>query len=875
MTSHIAEQESVPVHSRETSALLRQAIEEIRALKAKNAARVGGEPIAIIGVANRFPGGANTPEAFWDLLRRGRDLTGSRSRERGGFLDGVYDFDPAFFGISPQEAPLIDPQHRLLLEVSWQALEDALISDRVVREVPVGFFAGISNDDYGKQTLGSGHAEGMAGAAALGSARSMGPGRVAYFLGLTGPVMQVDTSCSSSLVAVHLACQSLRSGECEMAFAGGVNLTLADDLPVALRQLGALAADGRCKTFDAKADGYARGEGCGIVLLRPLSAALAAGDRIRAVIAGSAVNHDGRSNGLTAPNANAQATLIASALRRANLRPEEVQYVEAHGTGTRLGDPVELTALARVFGERRSGDLHVGSVKSNIGHLESAAGIAGLIKAVLMVEHGEIPPSLHVDELNPHFEWQRYGFQVPRRTQPWPGGEGRRAAGVSAFGMSGTNAHVVVTSAPRMEAKAERRDKRPCLLCVSARSEWAALELKRRHVEELSIRDDNGSLADYCYSTRLGRSVWPFRIAVTGSDRWALADALDKAIAQHCPRAARIGFRLHSGGEASLIEGLLAVDGLRATVELCREQPLYGLQCAVGDLWKAWGMQPIAIVADGASEPAARYLRGEISMEEGLALASGDLENSLHGAASAAVNADVVIDIGFPLTDSPAGHVPSLMPGRTAEESLISAVAQAWCAGAEVDWAAFDAGCGLHRIPLPQYPFQRSRYWIDLRAKAEGDAVAVRTDLLKHEAAAIQVESLRNRLMGMTPAMRRKEAISHIKGVVAERLGYPPSALPSISEGFFQIGMDSLAAADILNALRSSTGCPLNPIDIFAHPNVEALAEFILTSMFPVCTSDDTLQRAPHGETSQDTKKQGSALLDEIEEVRTLLRTRA
>ena len=391
------------------------------------ATRSTDEAIAIIGMGCRFPG-ADSPEAFWRLLERGGDAIGEIPRERwnvddyfdrdteapgkmyvrhGGFVDGVDEFDAGFFGITPREAEEVDPQQRLLLEVVWESLEQAGIAPSSLRESEAGVFIGMSSDDH---ATWSHHGNGLADLNAhrtLGTARSIAAGRIAYVLGLHGPVLQIDTACSSSLVAVYQACQSLQAGECDLAMAGGVNLMLSPATTIALCKLHALAPDGRCKTFDAAADGYVRGEGCGIVVLKRLSDARRDGDPILACIRGAAINHDGASNGLTAPNGQAQEWLIRKTLHKAQLDGRTIDYVEAHGTGTELGDPIELAALDRAYGDGRSpaNRLYVGSVKTNIGHLEAAAGIAGLLKVVLMLQHGRIAPHLHFDKPNPHIAW--------------------------------------------------------------------------------------------------------------------------------------------------------------------------------------------------------------------------------------------------------------------------------------------------------------------------------------------------------------------------------------------------------------------------------------------------------------------------------------
>ncbi|HXA15308.1 MAG TPA: polyketide synthase, partial [Opitutaceae bacterium] len=378
----------------------------------------GAEPIAIIGMGCRFPGGVEDPDGFWRLLHTGTDgivkvpanrwdidryydpdpdAPGKMSTRWGGFLQGIDYFDTRFFGISPREAAWMDPQQRLLLEVTWEALEAAGQAPDRLAGSDTGVFVGISTNDYAMLQLKHGAIKLIDAYAGTGSSASVASGRLSYLLGLQGPCISVDTACSSSLVAVHLACQSLRTGECRLALAGGVNVILSPEVTINFSKARMMAADGRCKTFDAAADGYVRGEGCGMVVLKRYTDAVASGDDILAVIPGSAVNQDGRSGGLTVPNGPAQESVIRRALKNAGIKPDQVSYIEAHGTGTSLGDPIEIGALGAVFGSDRNGHgrLNVGSVKTNIGHLEAAAGIAGLIKVVLALRRAEIPPHLH------------------------------------------------------------------------------------------------------------------------------------------------------------------------------------------------------------------------------------------------------------------------------------------------------------------------------------------------------------------------------------------------------------------------------------------------------------------------------------------------
>jgi acyl transferase domain-containing protein len=454
--------------TRRLLAALEDAADRIEALE-----QARRDPIAIVGMSCRFPGGADDPAAFWELLRSGTDAITDIPRDRwdldayydadprtpgkmyarhGGFITGVDQFDPQFFEIAPKEAAALDPQHRLLLELTWQAFADAGLPRECVTGINAGVFVGITNHDYERVLTRAGGDARVDAYFSSGNTLNAAAGRLAYVFGLRGPAIAIDTACSSSLVAVHLACQSLRRGECELAVAAGVNLILSPEGHIALSRARMVAPDGRCKTFAAAADGYVRGEGGGVVILKRLSDALAAGDAPLAIIRGSAVNQDGASGGFTVPSRTAQQALLRRALDDAGLDARDVSYVEAHGTGTPLGDPIEAGALADVYGAQRSKaqPLLIGSLKTNIGHLESAAGIAGLIKVALAVGHDEIPPHLHFDEPSPHIPWSDVPLRVVTEATPWPAAT--RRAGLSAFGASGTNAHVIVEAASASRA---------------------------------------------------------------------------------------------------------------------------------------------------------------------------------------------------------------------------------------------------------------------------------------------------------------------------------------------------------------------------------------------------------------------------------------
>ena len=495
--------------------------------------RTPREPIAIVGMACRFPGAA-TPDEFWDLLMRGGDAVGPAPAARphadtlghAGFVADVEQFDAAFFAVTPREAEIMDPQQRLLLEVAWEAIESAGIPAARLAGSATGVFVGISNLDYLRL-----HAGGSASTdpyAGTGSALSIAANRLSYFLDLRGPSWAVDTACSSSLVAVHQACESLRAGESDAALCAGVNLILSPDLTSVFTRAGMMSASHRCRTFDASADGYVRGEGVAVVVLKRLSDAVRDQDTIHALVRGSAVNQDGRSNGLTAPNGPAQQAVIRAALHAAGAVPSAIGYVEAHGTGTPLGDPIEMHALMAVLGEGRpsSARCAVGSLKTNIGHLEAAAGIAGLIKTALVLQRGAIPPHLHFTALNPHIVLEGTPFLIAADALAWDDSEGPRLAGVSSFGFGGTNAHVVL-EAPRAVATPPAGAPRPAhVLTLSARSATALATLAAGTAAYLRAQPEV-TLADAAFTANTGRTMFAHRVALVAASSADAAAALE------------------------------------------------------------------------------------------------------------------------------------------------------------------------------------------------------------------------------------------------------------------------------------------------------------------------------------------------------------
>lgn len=463
------------------------------------------EPVAIVGMGCRFPG-ANDPDSYWDILRNGKDeiseipadrwdidrfydqnpnVQGKMSIRRGGFLKDWDMFDPEFFGISHREAVHMDPQQRLLFEVACEALINSGIPEKKLTGSNAGVFIGISNNDYSR--LYDDDFSEIDAYSGTGNAFSIAANRLSYFFDLRGPSMAIDTACSSSLLAVHLACQSLKNKECDIAIAGGVNLILSPELMITFSKARMMAPDGRCKVFDADADGYVRGEGCGLIILKRKSDAINDGDKIEAVIRGSAVNQDGRSNGLTAPNGPSQVKVVREALKNSSVVPDAVSFIEAHGTGTPLGDLIEFEALNEVFPSNSDKiKRYLGSVKSNFGHLEAAAGIAGLIKTVLCLQNKQIPPNLNLKNINPHIDIDNSSFSIPTSLQQWPETDNTRIAGVSSFGFGGTNAHIVIEQSNEQSGLSRKTSSDD--LIFKGKCEWNRKSIKLQSNKKDGVR---------------------------------------------------------------------------------------------------------------------------------------------------------------------------------------------------------------------------------------------------------------------------------------------------------------------------------------------------------------------------------------------------
>ena len=670
------------------------------------------DPIAVVGIGCRFPGDVYDPQSFWRFLMNETDAVGDIPSDRwrmediidpekkdviysrhGAFLKHVEEFDASFFGISPREAIKMDPQQRMLLEVVWEALEHGGQASPDLSGSSTGVYIGLNGDDYSllmDRALGY---DGIDLYFGTGVARSIAAGRIAYAFGLKGPCLCLDTACSGSLVAVHLACRSLRMRECNMAIAGGITLMLTPDGHLIASRGGMLSHEGRCKTFDAGADGYVRGEGIGIVVLKRLSDAIKANDNILAVIKGTAINQDGRSGGITAPSGKAQEEVIKSALTDAGITPEAVGYIETHGTGTILGDPIEVESLGNVFGKHHSkaSPLFIGAVKTNVGHLEAAAGIVGLIKIILMMKYGKIPPSLHFHNPNPHVPWDRLPLKVVTQSVDWPFSKEKQYAGVSSFGFSGTNAHAIVQPAPPISERVSAAAPMVHGLALSAKNERALDVLAQRYFDHLG-HIQQPSATDICYTANCKRPHHSQRMLVIGKDVEEIKKGLADFVKNKANSAAIKGSAdgKHVPGIAFLFTGQGAQNvGMgrnlyetqpvyRKVLDTCNEilsehlkvplisilypqpdketdaaallnqtaytQPaLFAMEYALFELWKSWGINPSVVMGHSVGEYTAACAAGIFSLEDGLKLIAerGRLMQTLPaGGAMAAVFSD-------------------------------------------------------------------------------------------------------------------------------------------------------------------------------------------------------------------------------------------
>ncbi|MFY1593309.1 type I polyketide synthase [Micromonospora sp. WMMD737] len=644
------------------------------------------EPIAIVAMSCRFPGGVTSPEQLWDLLATGTDALSLMPGERGwnlaelyhpdpehlgtsyvregGFVAGAGEFDPAFFGISPREALAMDPQQRLLLEATWEAFERARIDPTALRGSRTGVYVGTNGQDYGSLLMAAGDVD--ENYLATGTSASVISGRLAYTFGLHGPAVTVDTACSSSLVAMHLAAQALRTGECDLALAGGATVMATPGIFVGFSRQRGLAADGRCKPFAGAADGTGWGEGVGLLVLQRLSDARRDGNPVLAVLRGSAVNQDGASNGLTAPNGPAQQRVIRQALANAGLTADQVDAVEAHGTGTTLGDPIEAQALIATYGQDRPADrpLWLGSIKSNIGHTQAAAGVAGVMKMVLAMRHGVLPPTLHVDEPTPHVDWSAGSVELLTSARPWEPADGVRRAAVSSFGISGTNVHTILEQAPADEPEPEPAADGPTgelPWVLSGRTVDALTARTRDLLDHLDTVDDD-VLADVGWSLAATRAAHDHRAVVFAADRDDLAVSLD-ALAAGRPTPQTVTRAPGTPGEVAFVfpgqgsqwVGMAAelldtapvfaekfaacAEALRPYVDwsptdVVRGAPdapslervdvvqptLFAVSVSLAALWESYGVRPSAVVGHSQGEIAAAHVAGGLTLDDAAAV---------------------------------------------------------------------------------------------------------------------------------------------------------------------------------------------------------------------------------------------------------------
>ncbi|MFI0153967.1 amino acid adenylation domain-containing protein [Streptomyces lydicus] len=745
---------------------LHQARERLRELEEGDR-----EPIAIVGMACRYPGGIDSPAALWRLLASGGETVGAFPRDRGwddglhdpenggrsltgsgGFLYDAADFDAGFFGISPREALAMDPQQRLLLETAWRAFEDAGIDPESVRDTETGVFTGLSCNDYG---LGCGDVpEEAEGFLTTGTAGGVASGRISYTLGLRGPALTVETACSSSLVALHLAVQSLRRGECTMALAGGATIMATPQLFTEFTRMQGLSPDGRCRPFSATAAGSGLSEGVGVLLVERLSDARRLGHPVLAVVRGSAVNQDGTSNGFTAPSGSAQQRVIRQALKDARLSPGDVQVVEASSTGTPLGDPIEARALLAAYRSERDQPLRLGSLKPNIGHSQAAAGVAGVMKTVLSMRHGRLPATLHVAEPTPHVDWSAGAVELVAEETAWPETSGPKRAAVSSQGISGTNAHVIIEEAPVVLEEAPAGEELrptgqdgPHLLTLSAKTPSALAELTARYAELLAGGADGDQLASICRTTSLGRAHFTHRLTAVASSCAELRDLLTRTRQGEAPPpGVRVGARtpetgqgpvflftgrpdpLHADAAAELAE---AEPAFRRALDRCAEasggRPSpFAVAYALAELWRSWGVEPAAVLGHGTGELVAACVTGTMSLEDALHAAvrtsadAAEPERFTDNVAALLRDGHrtfVEIGPGSPLLDRfrTTGHtafLSSLREGEAARRTLLDSVGALYTRGVRIDWTRVHGEPAGPPASLPGYPFQRERYWL-------------------------------------------------------------------------------------------------------------------------------------------------------------------
>ncbi len=797
--------------------------------------RAGTDEIAIVGIGCRVPGASSARE-LWDLLRGGRDAVREVPADRwaarpdepalrwAGLVDDLTSVDTGFFGLSPREAAAMDPQQRMLLAVSWEAVEDAGLDPTALAGTDTGCFVGVWSPEFALR------ADFSDPYLATGSAHSIAANRLSYQLDLRGPSIAIDTACSSSLVAVHLAVRSLLDGECSVALAGGANVVLSPEVTAAFAKGHLLSPTGRCRSFGADADGYVRAEGAAVVVLKRLADARADGDDVYAVIRGSAVNHDGRTNGLTAPSGAAQEAVIRAAHRRAGTRPADVDLVEAHGSGTPVGDLIEATALGATVGAERAGTpCVIGSVKSNLGHLEAAAGAAGLVRAALSLYHREVPPTLHVDRVNPRLDLDALGLAV--NTAPVPLPDTRPAlAGVSSFGFGGANAHVVLAAADAVPSTAPVVPERAVLLPVSARTETALAALADRY--RALLDDPAVSVAALCHSAGR-RAQHALRAGVVGTGRAGLRAALDRVRGVAATPGA-LGFGFGEQGRAAGLGARLFLQEpvFRAAVTACADvvRELAGwsltdllvteadvsaelaapvrvaVHIGLVDLLAHWGVRPDTATGTGVGALSAAYALGTLDRAAAMtrALRGEPGPTTKPGAAVTTVDCQA----GIP------GAIPLLTPGADDRTGLLTVAARLYEAGYALDWAAV---CGTSaRVRPPAYP------WDGVDLPLPGSAPKP-----------VPVKEI------APVSASERDYREVVRAAVADLLGTTPDRVDNHST-FNHLGMDSMTGVDLHERLEADLGVELPETAVLNYPSVARMAEFLTTVAAPAKPAEPT-----------------------------------
>lgn len=854
----------------------KQALKKIRDLQKQLAEHTTAtnEPIAIIGVSCRFPGEVDDITSLWQLLKEQRCTVTEVPSERwsiadyydpepgkpqkmyskyGSFLNRVDEFDPGFFNITPREAELMDPQQRLLLELSWEAMEHAMILPSTLKGSATAVFIGAMTQDY-QQFLTTSEASDFF--ATTGNANSVCAGRIAYTFGFNGPTMTLDTACSSSLVAIHLACQSLRNHESDLALAGGVNLQLSPLTTVAECAGQMLSPAGLCKTFDADADGFVRGDGAGLVLLKRLSAAQREGNQILGVILGSAVNHDGASGGLTVPNGLAQEEVIRKALHSANVSPLSVSYVEAHGTGTSLGDPIELRALQAVYGQDRDrqSPLMVGSIKTNIGHTEAAAGMAGLLKLIAALQANQIPASLHLKKPNPQILWDDIAISVPTQLVDWFGDH--KIAGVSSFGLSGTNAHLIVQQAPAPTVERVDFPNTGFLLAVSAKSAGALVE-KIAAYRECLLKYPNEYYLRFCATAALTREHFHYRHCFYATS----PDGLREQIHQSCTTSEaaenRVAFIFSDDplDLAAFYKPLYSTLTIyKEHVDYCRSQldpyppiiqtkaDLFCFQYALAQVWLSFGVKPDAVWGTGVGAITAACISGAMTLAEAIVsvttghiavLSEGSREREIElvqtddiaHAEQAFIAADISIAVAMG-NQSFGGSMHWVIAEGTID-SLLQGLSNLYQMGCEINWRAYFGEEPFAPLTLPYYPFQRQSYWVTTKT------------LTSHFVN--QPQKISNFNPGLITAHTKqtKSIKEQVQQAIATLMRIPNFLQVPLTQPLQHWGMNSLMSVELQKKLTDHFAIKFPTTLIFDFPTVEHIASFIETQLNGVSSASE------------------------------------